>query len=141
VHYHTIQIIQPTKCNNFTSLLLGVYVWLNMFRTSPRPSSGAYNCTRSLWFYCWIRSGWSVVGRGLTGYNLQRQAINLWNCCIFLVELFDSYEWNHFMVSHYSKPTCSGRHIAMKPKLLSSRDEVNNTWSYTSTPIGMSCTG
>ena len=24
-----------------------------MFRASPRPSSGAYNCTSSLWFYRW----------------------------------------------------------------------------------------
>ena len=46
-----IQIIQPTRCNSFTSLLLDVYVWLNMFRASPRPSSGAYICTRSLLFY------------------------------------------------------------------------------------------
>jgi hypothetical protein len=53
VHHHTIQIIQPTSCNSFTSLLLDVYVWLNMFWVSPRPSSGAYNCTRSLWFYRW----------------------------------------------------------------------------------------
>jgi len=53
VHHHTIQINQPTRCSIFTSLLLDVYVWLNMFRVSPRPSSGAYNCTRSLWFYCW----------------------------------------------------------------------------------------
>jgi hypothetical protein len=30
-----------------------VYVWLNMFRAPLRPSSGAYNCTRSLWFYRW----------------------------------------------------------------------------------------
>ena len=37
----------------FRKLLLDVYVWLNMFRASPRPSSGAYNCTRSLWFYRW----------------------------------------------------------------------------------------
>jgi hypothetical protein len=37
----------------FTSLLLDVYVWLNMFRAPLRPSSGAYNCTRSLWFYRW----------------------------------------------------------------------------------------
>jgi hypothetical protein len=37
----------------FTSLLLDVHMWLNMFRASPRPSSGAYNCTRSLWFYLW----------------------------------------------------------------------------------------
>jgi hypothetical protein len=34
----------------FTSLLLDVYVWLNMF---PRLSSGAYNCISSLWFYRW----------------------------------------------------------------------------------------
>jgi len=48
-----IEIIQPTRCNSFTSLILDVYVWLNMFRASHRPSSGAYNCTRSLWFYRW----------------------------------------------------------------------------------------
>ena len=50
VRHHTIQINQPTTCNNFTSLLLDVYVWLNMFQASPRPSSAAYNCTRSLWY-------------------------------------------------------------------------------------------
>ena len=48
VHHHTIQINQTTRCNGFTSLLLDVYVWLNMFRVLLRPSSGAYNCTRSL---------------------------------------------------------------------------------------------
>ena len=49
-----IQIIQPTRCSSFTGLLLDVYVCLNMFRASPRPSSEAYNRTRSLWFYHWI---------------------------------------------------------------------------------------
>jgi hypothetical protein len=48
-----IQINQPTRCNSFTSLLLDVYVWLNMFRAPRSPSSGAWNCTRSLWFYRW----------------------------------------------------------------------------------------
>ena len=38
---------------HFQSLLLDVYVWLNMFRASPRPSSGAYICINSLWFYRW----------------------------------------------------------------------------------------
>jgi hypothetical protein len=52
VHHHTIQTIQPTSCNSFTSLF-DVFVWLNIFRVSPRPSSGAYNCIRSLWFYRW----------------------------------------------------------------------------------------
>jgi len=53
LHHHTIQIIQPTRCNSFTGLLLEVYVWLNMFRASPRPSSRAYNCPRNVWFYRW----------------------------------------------------------------------------------------
>ena len=48
-----IKINQPTRCNSFTSLLLDVYVWLNMFRAPLRPSSGAYICTRSLWFHRW----------------------------------------------------------------------------------------
>jgi len=39
----TIQINQPTRYNSSTSLLLDVYVWINTFRASPRPSSGAYN--------------------------------------------------------------------------------------------------
>jgi hypothetical protein len=37
-----VQINQPTRCNSFSSLLLDVYVQLNMFRASSRPSSGAY---------------------------------------------------------------------------------------------------
>ena len=60
MHHHTIQINQPTRCNSFRSLLLDVYVWLNMFRAPLRTSSGVYNCTRSLWLY-----RWSVAGRGL----------------------------------------------------------------------------
>jgi len=41
VHHHTIQINQPTRCNNLSSLLLDVYLQLNMFRASSRQSSGA----------------------------------------------------------------------------------------------------
>jgi len=41
VHHHTIQINQPTRCSNSSSLLLDVYVQPNMFRASSRPSSGA----------------------------------------------------------------------------------------------------
>ena len=61
MHHHMIRIIQPTRCNSFTSLLLDVYVWLNMFRASPRPSSGVYNCTRSLWFYRWIAAAGALL--------------------------------------------------------------------------------
>jgi hypothetical protein len=31
VHHHTFQINQPTGCNDFSSLLLDVYVQLNTF--------------------------------------------------------------------------------------------------------------
>jgi hypothetical protein len=61
VHHHTIQINQPTRCSSFTSLLLDVYVWLNMFRASSRPSSGAYNCNRSLWFYRWKEAAGALL--------------------------------------------------------------------------------
>jgi hypothetical protein len=42
VHHHTFKINQPTRRNNFSSLLLDVYsyVQLNMFRAFSRPSSG-----------------------------------------------------------------------------------------------------
>jgi len=36
IHHYIIQIYQPTRCNNFSSLLLDVYVQLNMFRASSR---------------------------------------------------------------------------------------------------------
>jgi hypothetical protein len=41
VHHHTIQINQPTRCNNFSNLLLDVSLQLYIFRASSRPSSGA----------------------------------------------------------------------------------------------------
>jgi hypothetical protein len=127
VHHHTTQIIQPTRFNSFTSSLLDVYVWLNMLRTSPRPSSRVYNCTRSLWLwsgrlqparpqpttlqpllsngktrgsYC---SCMLLMMGGETPETCwathKRQVINLWNCCISLVELFElnetkSWYWN-----------------------------------------------
>jgi hypothetical protein len=49
------------RCNIFTSLLLDVYVWLNMFRGSPYPSSGAYNSTRSLWFNSWTAAAGALL--------------------------------------------------------------------------------
>jgi hypothetical protein len=41
VHHHTTQINQTTRCKNFRSLLLDVYLQINMFLASSRPSSGA----------------------------------------------------------------------------------------------------
>jgi len=37
----SFQINQATRCNNFSSLLLDIYVQLNTFRASSRLSSGA----------------------------------------------------------------------------------------------------
>jgi hypothetical protein len=61
VHHHTIRIIQPTRSNSFTSLLLDVYAWLNTFWASPRPSSGAHGCARSLWFYRWREAAGALL--------------------------------------------------------------------------------
>ena len=69
VHHHTIQINQPTRCNTSTSLLLDVYVWFNIFRAPPHPSSGA--CT-ALGASGWRSGSWSDVGRGLADHDRQR---------------------------------------------------------------------
>jgi hypothetical protein len=50
------------KMQQYQNLLLHVYRKLNTFRATHRPSSGAQNCTSSLWF-C-IRE---VVGRWVAG--------------------------------------------------------------------------
>jgi hypothetical protein len=52
-----------------TPLLLSAAVVeeFNMFRSPPCPSSGAYNCINSLWFYHWSVGGSSIVGCCLVG--------------------------------------------------------------------------
>jgi len=128
-----IQINQLTRCNSFESLLLDIYVWLNMFRAPLCPSSGAYNCTRSLWFYHWsmavgtllvviwqvnynlpdhdqqgsnrhaptvkpeapsevVRSWWWAERCLKHGEPHKHHVINMWNYCILLVDLFESYD-------------------------------------------------
>jgi hypothetical protein len=37
----------------FYKFITWCFVSLNMFQAPPRPSSGAYNCINSLWFYRW----------------------------------------------------------------------------------------
>jgi len=68
VHRHTIPINQPTRCNDFPSLLLDVYVWLNMFRASSRPSSGAQQLQEQPLVLPLERGGSSAVGRGWAGW-------------------------------------------------------------------------
>jgi len=41
VHHHIFQVNHPSRCNNISSLLLDVYVQLNMFGASSRSSPGA----------------------------------------------------------------------------------------------------
>jgi hypothetical protein len=104
VHHHTIRVNQPTRCNSFTSLLLDVYVWLNMFWASPRPSSGAYNCTRSLWFYRWsvvvgalLVVVWQTTTNNAPTASLQRQNQRL------LVQLYapdDGRKGSRNMLNH-----------------------------------------
>ena len=57
VHHHTIQIYQPTRCNIFSSLWLDVYVQLNMFRASWRPTALLHprsnGKTRGCYCSCW----------------------------------------------------------------------------------------
>jgi len=130
LHYHTFQINQPTRCNNFSSLLLDVYLQLNMFRAFSRPSSGAQQLQQQPLVLPLERDGSSAVGRGRSGrpdHDQQhcyhhaptlkpetaaaavvellmmgvrtpetcwavhkRQVINLRNCCIWLVDLFET---------------------------------------------------
>ena len=69
VHRQTIPINQPTRCNNFSSLLLDVYVQLNMFWASSRPSSGAQKLQYQPLVLPLERGDNSAVGRGRAGYN------------------------------------------------------------------------
>jgi hypothetical protein len=71
MHHHTFKINQPTRCNNFSSLLFDVYsyVQLNMFRASSRPSSGAQQLQFQPLVLPLERGDSSAVGRGRAGYN------------------------------------------------------------------------
>ena len=67
MHCHTIPINQQTRFNNFSSLLLGVYLQLNVFRASSRPSSGAQQLQYQPLILPLERGGSSAVGRSQAG--------------------------------------------------------------------------
>jgi hypothetical protein len=71
VHHHTFHINQPTRCNNFSILLLDIYVQFNMFRASSRPSSGAQQLQEQPLVLPLERGGSSAVGRGQPDHDLQ----------------------------------------------------------------------
>jgi len=56
---------QPTRCNNFSGLLLVVRIQLNMFLASSCPSSGA---TTTAVAVVVAPAGSSAVGRGRAGW-------------------------------------------------------------------------
>jgi len=62
-----IQINQPTRCNNFSSLLTDIYLQLNMFRASSHPSSGAQQLQWQPLVLPLERGGSIAVGRGRAG--------------------------------------------------------------------------
>jgi hypothetical protein len=63
-----IQINQSTRCNNLSSLFLEVYVQLNMFWSSSRPSSGALQLQQQQPLVLPLeRGGSSAVGRVRAG--------------------------------------------------------------------------
>jgi len=59
-----IQINQPSRCNNFSSLLLDVYLQLKMFQASLRPSSGTQQLQEQPLVLPLERSDSNAVGRG-----------------------------------------------------------------------------
>ena len=67
VHHHTIPINHPTRCNNFSSLSLDVYVQLNMFRASSSPLSGSRQLQQQPLILPLERGGSIAVGRGRAG--------------------------------------------------------------------------
>jgi hypothetical protein len=67
VHHHIIQINQPTRHNNFPSLLFDVYVQLSMFRAYSCPSSGAQQLQQQALVLPLERGGSSAVVRGRAG--------------------------------------------------------------------------
>jgi hypothetical protein len=53
VHHHTIQINQPTRCNNFSVYYLTfMYISTCFGRPHAHPQE-LNNCSSSLWFYFW----------------------------------------------------------------------------------------
>jgi hypothetical protein len=69
--YISIQINQPTRCNNFTGLLFDVYVQLNMFQAFSRPPSEATTTAVADSGLPSELSDSSAVGHGRPDHNQQ----------------------------------------------------------------------
>jgi hypothetical protein len=53
VHHHIFQISQPTRYNDFSSILLDVMCSSTCFGRPHAHHQELNNCSRSLWFYRW----------------------------------------------------------------------------------------
>ena len=53
LHHHAIQISQPTRCNDFSSLFLDVYYGSTCFGRPHAHHQELNICSSSLWFYSW----------------------------------------------------------------------------------------
>ena len=56
------------------------FVSLNVFRAPPCPSSGAYNCINSHWFYCWSVGGGQTTTNNAAATNaptVKPEAVNI----------------------------------------------------------------
>jgi len=73
------------QMQHFYKFITWRFVSLNMFRAPPRPSSGAYKCINSLWFYSWsvmvaalLVVVWPVMSSWWLAWSeTKRQVINL----------------------------------------------------------------
>jgi hypothetical protein len=73
----TIQINQPTRCNNFPSLLIDVYLQLNTFRASSRPLSGAQQLHYQPLVLPSEHGGSSAAGRGRADHSCSGRAVSI----------------------------------------------------------------
>ena len=74
LHYHTIQINQPTRCNNLSSLLLDVIYSSTCFGRPHAHHQELDNCSSSLWFNrCSVVIAVLLVGRGRAGQPVYDQ--------------------------------------------------------------------
>jgi hypothetical protein len=73
--FHLNSNKSTNKSNSFTGLLFDLYVWLNMFREPPRPSSGKYTALGASGFTVGerrLQRWWSWSSRFLPDHDQQR---------------------------------------------------------------------
>jgi hypothetical protein len=76
----------PTWCNSFSVYYPDVFCSSTCFGRFPTHHQELNDCSGSLWFYLRI-----VMIAVLCSW-LGRPAGHLWNCCILLIDLFESYD-------------------------------------------------